>query len=48
MFEKFNELKSRGKTIDLVSHALGSIVGIYDRTARIQNGELKALEPLQR
>ena len=41
-FEKFNELKERGKTIVLVSHALGSMVEMCDRIAWIQNGELKA------
>lgn len=42
-FEKFNELKARGKTIVLVSHALGSMVEMCDRIAWIQNGELKAI-----
>lgn len=42
-FEKFNELKAQGKTIVLVSHALGSMVEMCDRIAWIQNGELKAV-----
>lgn len=42
-FEKFNELKARGKTIVLVSHALGSMVEMCDRIAWIQNGDLKAI-----
>lgn len=40
-FEKFEELKLRGKTIVLVSHSMSSMVDMCDRIAWIQHGELK-------
>jgi ABC-type polysaccharide/polyol phosphate transport system ATPase subunit len=39
-FEKFEQFKKQGKTIVLVSHALGSMVTMCDRVAWIQNGSL--------
>jgi len=39
--EKINELKSRGKTIAIVTHALGSIRNLCDEAALLEHGELR-------
>lgn len=40
-FEKMKELKKSGKTIVIVSHSLGSIRQLCDRSVWIHNGEIK-------
>lgn len=41
--EKFAQLRGDGKTIVLVSHAMGSVVNLCDRVAWFEQGELKRL-----
>ena len=41
--EKFAQLKSNGKTIVLVSHAMASVQNICDRVAWFEHGEMKEI-----
>jgi ABC-type polysaccharide/polyol phosphate transport system ATPase subunit len=41
--EKFADLKAEGKTIVLVSHAMGSVQNICDQVAWFEHGELKRI-----
>jgi ABC-type polysaccharide/polyol phosphate transport system ATPase subunit len=40
-FDKFTEFKAAGKTVVIVSHAMGSLVTMCDRLALIRRGELQ-------
>lgn len=40
-FDKLKEIKERGTTIIIVSHALGQIEQICDRTIWLQDGQIK-------
>lgn len=40
-FEKFEDLRMRGKTVVIVSHALSTMAEMCDRVAWIQNGVLR-------
>jgi ABC-type polysaccharide/polyol phosphate transport system ATPase subunit len=44
--EKVDELKSRGKTIVIVTHALGSVRSLCDKGARLEHGELRRVGPM--
>jgi len=44
-FEKFDDLKARGKTIVLVSHTLGSVRNLCDQVALLEHGELRRVGP---
>ncbi len=41
--EKFADLKERGKTIVIVSHALGAVRTLCDKVALLEHGHLKAI-----
>jgi ABC-type polysaccharide/polyol phosphate transport system ATPase subunit len=41
--EKVDELKAQGRTIVIVTHALGSIRNLCDRAALLEHGELKSV-----
>jgi len=41
--EKFAQFKSEGRTVVIVSHALGTLAKMCDRVAWIQHGDLKAV-----
>jgi ABC-2 type transport system ATP-binding protein len=41
--EKFDDLRSRGKTIVIVSHALESLRNLCDRAALLEHGRLRAV-----
>ncbi len=43
--EKFGEMQREGKTIVVVSHALGQLRSLCDRLAWLQNGKLAGLGP---
>jgi ABC-type polysaccharide/polyol phosphate transport system ATPase subunit len=43
--EKFEELRSRGKTIVIVSHALSSVRNLCDEIALLEHGVLRRLGP---
>jgi ABC-type polysaccharide/polyol phosphate transport system ATPase subunit len=43
--EKFAELRSRGKTLVIVSHALTSIRNLCDRVALLEHGDLRRVGP---
>jgi ABC-type polysaccharide/polyol phosphate transport system ATPase subunit len=43
--EKFEELRSRGKTIVIVSHALGTVRNLCDEVALLEHGDLRRLGP---
>jgi ABC-2 type transport system ATP-binding protein len=43
--EKFAELREAGKTIVIVSHAMGSVRNLCDRVAWLEHGVLKELGP---
>lgn len=43
--EKFAELKESGKTIVIVSHALGAVRTLCDEVALLEHGRLKAIGP---
>jgi ABC-2 type transport system ATP-binding protein len=44
-FERIDELRERGATIVIVTHALGSIKNLCDRAALLDHGELTRLGP---
>jgi ABC-type polysaccharide/polyol phosphate transport system ATPase subunit len=43
--EKFEDLRSRGKTIVIVSHALGNVRNLCDEIALLEHGELRRVGP---
>jgi ABC-type polysaccharide/polyol phosphate transport system ATPase subunit len=43
--EKFEELRSRGKTIVIVSHALANVRNLCDQVALLEHGDLRRLGP---
>jgi ABC-type polysaccharide/polyol phosphate transport system ATPase subunit len=43
--EKFAELRSRGKTLVIVSHALPSVRNLCDRVALLEHGDLRRVGP---
>jgi ABC-2 type transport system ATP-binding protein len=43
--EKFAELKHSGKTVVIVSHALGSVRNLCDEVALLEHGKLRAVGP---
>ncbi|TMK87685.1 MAG: ABC transporter ATP-binding protein, partial [Actinobacteria bacterium] len=43
--EKFAEFKDQGKTVVIVSHALGSVRNMCDRVALLDHGRVKELGP---
>jgi ABC-type polysaccharide/polyol phosphate transport system ATPase subunit len=44
--EKVDELKASGKTIVIVTHALGSVRNLCDQGARLEHGELRRIGPM--
>lgn len=44
--EKVDELKSSGKTIVIVTHALGSVRNLCDQGARLEHGEIHRVGPM--
>lgn len=42
-FQKFHEFREAGKTVVIVSHALGTMVEMCDRIAWLDHGELKGV-----
>jgi ABC-type polysaccharide/polyol phosphate transport system ATPase subunit len=43
--EKFTELKQRGKTVVVVSHALGSMSDLCDEIALLEHGKVRSIGP---
>jgi ABC-2 type transport system ATP-binding protein len=41
--EKFAEFREQGRTVVIVSHALGTLAKMCDRAAWIQHGDLKSV-----
>jgi ABC-type polysaccharide/polyol phosphate transport system ATPase subunit len=44
--EKINNLKARGKTIAIVTHALGSVRNLCDQAALLEHGQLRNVGPV--
>ncbi len=44
--EKINDMKTRGKTIAIVTHALGSVRNLCDQAALLEHGELRRVGPV--